>query len=115
MQSSTTNINRGHIPPKLSVFVFGHNDDDDDPKSVKKFPEYDHEVIENSFSIDSDNDDDDNLILSALSTIEENINETDNNSDVQHQNINNSHCRQTDKQSPRQSINYDGKRINSNK
>ncbi|CAF3678254.1 unnamed protein product [Rotaria sordida] len=107
MQSSTTNINRGHIPPKLSVFVFGHNDDDDDPKSVKKFPEYDHEVIENSFSIDSDNDDDDNLILSALSTIEENINETDNNSDVQHQNINNSHCRQTDKQSPRQSINYD--------
>ncbi|CAF3766130.1 unnamed protein product [Rotaria socialis] len=102
MQSSTANINRGRKSGEISVFIFGQNDDDNDDdddydsKSVKEFPKYNYDLTENTFNIDCDNVDDNQIILSALTTIEEDTSESDNNL-VGHQNITNSRHQQMDK------------------
>ncbi|CAF4346992.1 unnamed protein product [Rotaria socialis] len=102
MQSSTANINRGRKSGEISVFIFGQNDDDNDDdddydsKSVKEFPKYNYDLTENTFNIDCDNVDDNQIILSALTTIEEDTGESDNNL-VGHQNITNSRHQQMDK------------------
>ncbi|CAF5193369.1 unnamed protein product, partial [Rotaria magnacalcarata] len=134
MQSSTANINHGHKPGEISVSIFGQNDDDNDDdddydsRGVKEFSQYNYDLTKNTFNIDCDNVDDNQIILlalyysaytsmehkslidlnsksrdttgtsiiSALTMIEEDADESDSNL-VEHQNITNSRHQQMDK------------------
>ncbi|CAF1918102.1 unnamed protein product [Rotaria magnacalcarata] len=69
MQSSTANINHGHKPGEISVSIFGQNDDDNDDdddydsRGVKEFSQYNYDLTKNTFNIDCDNVDDNQIIL----------------------------------------------------